>query len=97
MHRSENLNWPSEWDKLLEGLKSISEAGELNRLQYGAAAWKMVNDIMLPLGRIFFVKLAQVVVQWIPQDSCYCHLSSSQGCALAVPSVPCCLFSPLGD
>ena len=65
MHRSENLNWPSEWDKLLEGLKSISEAGELNRLQYAAAAWKMVNDIILPLGRIFFVKLAQVVVQWI--------------------------------
>lgn len=97
MHRSENLNWPSEWDKLLERLKSISEAGELNRLQYAAAAWKMVNDIILPLGRIFFVKLAQVVVQWIPQDSCYCHLSSGQGCTLAVPSVPCCLFSPLGD
>ena len=31
MHRSENLNWPSEWDKLLEGLKSISEASEINR------------------------------------------------------------------
>ena len=69
MHRLENLNWPSEWDKLLEGLKNISEAGELNRLQDAATAWIMVNDIMLPLGRIIFVKLAQVVVQWIPQDS----------------------------
>ena len=62
-------------------------------LQAAAKAWKMVNDIqcMLPLKRIIFIKLAQVMIQWIPQDSCYCLLNSGQGCALAVPSVLCCL------
>ena len=48
MHRSENLNWPSEWDKLLEGLKSILEAGELNRyyrMQQQLGKWLMIYDV----------------------------------------------------
>lgn len=58
MHRSENLNWPSEWNKLLEGLKSISEAGELNRyyrMQQQLGKWLMIyvatgNDYFCQVG-----------------------------------------------